>query len=73
MDKYIDVAALTRVLVISLVVGAGIPAVFALGVKSLAPAEGSSRALHVSGAVLCFGICLVAVAFGIIRLTMGGK
>ena len=73
MDKYIDVAALSKVLVISLLLGAGIPAVFALGVRSLAPSEGGSRGLHVTGAVICFAICVAAVVAGVLRLALGGK
>jgi len=73
MDTYIDVAALSKVLVISLVLGAGLPAVFALGVRALAPSEGGSRALHVTGAAICFGICVAAVVAGVLRLALGGR
>lgn len=44
MDKYIDVSALWQVVVASLVVGAGLPALFALGLRGTFQAEGRLEA-----------------------------
>ena len=74
MSSYIDIAALTRVVLVSLLVGAGIPAIFALGVRALAPVEvgaGRSR-LRVGGAVVCFAVCVAAIAYGVYRLVATG-
>jgi hypothetical protein len=70
----IDVPALARVLAVSLLVGAGLPALFALGVRALAPAEGraSRSALRVTGATLCFAVCAAAVLYGVYRIVATG-
>jgi hypothetical protein len=74
VSTYIDVDALTKVVLVSLLVGAGIPAVFALGVRALAPVEGgtSRSGVRVGAAVLCFAVCLAAVAYGVYRLVATG-
>ncbi|MEN0127900.1 MAG: hypothetical protein AAGC49_00560 [Brevundimonas sp.] len=83
MSQYVDVEALTRVLVLSLVFGAGVPAVFALGVRVLAPAgrgaSGSAAGVvrlawwrRVVG-VLCFAVCAAAVVAGVAKLVVGSS
>jgi hypothetical protein len=77
--------ALWQVLAVGLLLGAGLPALFSIGMRSLetgrvpAPAGAS----HVSsdgtvastggrvGAVLCFGLCILAVLFGIVVIIFG--
>lgn len=66
-----------RVLLASLVLGAGMPAMFALGVRALAVADGtesgrSAKALSRLAAVVCFGVALGAVALGIAYLVASG-
>lgn len=73
--------SLWQVAVVGLVLGAGLPALFALGVRSLGSSrtlvadgpELSSKAspLGMTGAVLCFGICILAAAFGIVVVVFG--
>jgi hypothetical protein len=48
--------------------------VFALGVRALAPVEGgtSRSGVRVGAAVLCFAVCLAAVAYGVYRLVATG-
>jgi len=68
MSDYIDGAALLRVVVVSLVLGAGIPAVFALGVRSLAWDEGPDRprpVVRTFAAGLCFVVVVAAIVAGI--------
>ncbi|WP_029288902.1 hypothetical protein [Cellulomonas sp. HZM] len=73
MDAYIDVAALTKVVVISLLVGAGVPALFAVGVRALTPVEGGARPpLRVTAAVVCFALCAAAVVAGVLKLVLAG-
>ncbi|GII99890.1 hypothetical protein CLV28_2971 [Sediminihabitans luteus] len=50
MSEYIDVDALLRVVVAAVIVGAGLPAMFALGVRALVP-SGAGRA-DAAGAAL---------------------
>jgi hypothetical protein len=90
--------SLWQVLVVGLLLGAGLPALFALGLRSLNTGRtvtvaagagsvggggGSSvrgglggdtskpSALGLAGAVVCFGIVLLAVAFGIVVIIFG--
>ena len=76
MDSYVDGAALGRVLVVSLLFGAGIPALFAVGVRALAPASGRAPdaprpAWRVGVAVLCFAVAVAAVVLGVVRIIVG--
>ncbi|WP_375433194.1 hypothetical protein [uncultured Friedmanniella sp.] len=77
--------ALWQVALVGLVLGAGLPALFALGVRSLntgrvvtaggpqsSGADTSTpSAAGRAGAYVCFGICILAVAFGIVVIVFG--
>jgi hypothetical protein len=73
--------ALWQVVAVGLVLGAGLPALFALGVRSLDSqrvllADGSEIISKASptgkaGAALCFGITALAVVFGIVVIIFG--
>jgi len=73
--------ALWQVVAVGLVLGAGLPALFALGVRSLDShrvllADGSEITSSASpagkaGAALCFGITALAVVFGIVVIIFG--
>ena len=84
--------ALWQVLLVGLLLGAGLPALFALGMRSLSTGRtvtvgagvggGSLRdgegadsskpsALGLAGAVVCFSIVVLAVAFGIVVIIFG--
>jgi hypothetical protein len=74
--------ALWQVLLVGLVLGAGLPALFALGVRAL----NTGRAVVSAGpdgevtkpspggaavAAVCFAVCVLAVAFGIVVIVWG--
>jgi hypothetical protein len=76
MQNWINLSALWRIVVIGLLAGAGLPAVFALGVRALAAAQqpagvgpvhdrvvrgGTARV----GAALCFAVVVAAIGYGI--------
>lgn len=67
-----------KVLAIGLVLGAGLPMIFALGVRSLAfggDAEDSHAAgnpLGKVGAVVCFGLVLLAIVLGLTVIVSSG-
>ena len=73
--------ALWQVALVGLVLGAGLPALFALGVRSLnsgrvltaggSDSVGTASAAGKAGAYVCFAICLLAVAFGIVVIVYG--
>lgn len=78
-------AALWQVLAVGLLLGAGLPALFSLGMRSLdtgrvpAPAgatDGGPDATVASpsgkvGAAACFGLCVLAVLVGIVVIVFG--
>ncbi|PJI91090.1 hypothetical protein [Luteimicrobium subarcticum] len=81
MGTIVDWSALGQVLLAGLVVGAGLPALFALGLRGVFQAEGRleeddplpggvsvappRRALGVVTATVCFGLVLAAVVGGL--------
>ncbi|MEV0564521.1 hypothetical protein [Dactylosporangium sp. NPDC050588] len=68
--------AVWRVLLAGLILGAGLPALFALGVRSLAYGAGgpgrAPRPLGTAGGYLCFAIVLLGVALGITFIVASG-
>jgi hypothetical protein len=83
MNKWIDYTALWEIVVVGLLAGAGLPAVFALGMRALArPGKGHVRgsdAELVGGdpaglavAALCFLIVLGAIGYGIYIIVASG-
>jgi hypothetical protein len=80
--------ALWQVLLVGLLLGAGLPALFALGLRSLnagrtvtagggggyGGADTSKPSpLGLTGAIICFTILVAAVLFGIIVIIFGNK
>lgn len=78
--------ALWQVLVVGLLLGAGLPALFALGLRSLNSGRtvavgGSTQGglddtsrpspLGLAGAVVCFAVVILAVLFGIVVIIFG--
>ncbi len=88
MSEFIEWGALGQVLVAGLVVGAGIPALVALGLRLLAGttaersagdgasdgtvAIGRPTPARLVGAILCLGVVVGAIAFGLVFLVSGG-
>jgi hypothetical protein len=78
------ISSLSQVLAVGLLLGVGIPALFSIGMRSLelrrvpAPAgvTGSADGTVAGtagkiGAGICFGICILAVLFGIVVIIFG--
>ena len=78
--------ALWQVALVALVLGAGLPALFALGVRSLYSGRtvavgagggqldagaGKPTAAGMTGAVICFAISIAAALFGIVVIVFG--
>ena len=70
MDQLIDGGALLRVVVVSLLLGASIPAVFALGVHALATDAGAGPrpAIRTVAGYACFVVVVAAVVLGIVSI-----
>jgi hypothetical protein len=81
MSSWIDLHALLKIVLIGLAAGAGLPAIFAIGLRILAPphrdagaaAEGTvtTAPANVAGATVCFAIVLAAVGYGIYLIVAG--
>ena len=70
---------------VGIILGAGLPTIFALGIRSMAFGQGGDAEVHASGtapaqanpigtalAFLCFAVVLVAVALGLTYLIATG-
>ena len=84
MDTWINLHALWRIAVVGLICGAGLPAVFAIGVRATAtPARGSDGGRQSESSLyggspagaalgaLCFLVVLAAIAWGIYLIVKG--
>ena len=73
--------ALWKVVAVGLLLGAGLPTLFSLGIRSLNTGrvlvtestgiESRPSRLGLAGAVACFILCAVAVTFGIVVIVFG--
>ena len=77
--------AIWKVLLVGLILGAGLPALFAAGIRFGAWGRGGEAEVHAAGAVLapahpvgrvlaaaCFAVVLAAVALGILYIVVTG-
>jgi hypothetical protein len=72
VSQYIDVGALAKILLIGLVAGAGLTAVFSFGVAGLSrcgfgvgPENAARRPAALALAVVCFLVVLAGIGYGI--------
>lgn len=79
MNDWIDLHALAKIVVVGVICGAGLPAVFALGLRALhlgepaVPSAGGVTTDHavaakpagISIAAVCFAVVLAGIAWGI--------
>ncbi len=82
MSNWIDLHALWKIIVVGLICGAGLPAVFAIGLKALsfgehAEAGGADTVVvtrnpvGVALAAVCFAVVVAAIAWGIYIIVNG--
>ncbi len=88
MNDWIDLKALWQIVVVGLLAGAGLPAVFAIGIRALGrPAKGHVNSADVTAAddeivggnpagiaiaVVCFAVVLAAIGYGIYIVVASG-
>lgn len=79
MNSWIDLSAVTKILTIGFLAGAGLPALFAIGLRALsigqtgstnyavgqAATSEASRPIGIVAAAVCFLIVLAAIGYGI--------
>jgi len=81
MDLLGMLDSIWKVLAVGLLLGAGLPALFGLGLRLLGtvPAEGSSGAPVVASGFsrafgyVCFGLCAAIALFGIVVIVFGNQ
>lgn len=84
MTQWINLQALWKILVVGLIAGAGLPALFAVGLRAISLRRAGEGPLpeesdHVLGdnpagiaaGVACFAVVLVAIAWGIYLIVKG--
>ncbi|MEU3567319.1 hypothetical protein AB0E96_02635 [Kitasatospora sp. NPDC036755] len=80
MNSWVNVDALWKIVVVGILAGAGLPALFAVGVRALYPSVGGAQeagggraagsrptggALGYAVAAVCFAVVLAAIGLGI--------
>jgi hypothetical protein len=75
ISNWINLSALWRILVIGLLAGAGLPAIFAFGIRALASGTAASGSdddeafnatpAGITAAAVCFAVVLAAIGYGI--------
>jgi hypothetical protein len=81
MSSWIDLHALLKIILVGLAAGAGLPAIFAIGLRVLAPPrrgpgrveEGTvaTAPANLAGASVCFAVVLAAIGYGIYLIVAG--
>ena len=82
MANWIDLPAVLRILALAVVLGAGLPALFGIGLRLLAPSENRPHAIGaertitarpgaVATATLCFAVVVAAIGWGIYLIVAG--
>ena len=77
MTTYVEWDALANIVLVGLLVGAGLPALFALGVRALAgqgakDATGHARTIRVVAACASFAVVIAAIVGAIVYIAAGG-
>ncbi|WP_062070607.1 hypothetical protein [Demequina sediminicola] len=77
MQSFVEWEALGNILLYGLLVGAGLPTLFAIGVRIMAGPGAKDESGKVTPgrlvlAWLCFGICLVAILGAVAYIAAGG-
>jgi hypothetical protein len=83
MNSWIDLHALWKIVVVGLLAGAGLPALFAVGLKALSAGPGSTTLASVDDdrvfggsiagllvASVCFAVVLAAIGLGIYQVVV---
>ena len=75
MNSWINLTALWKIVVLGLAAGAGLPAIFAIGLRALNPrpaaageqaqAGGTASPIGIVAAAVCFAVVLSAIGWGI--------
>jgi hypothetical protein len=80
-NSWVDLHALWKIVVVSLICGAGLPAVFAIGLRALSMTRANATAggdqvvggnpVGMAAAGVCFAVVLAAIGWGIYIIVAG--
>lgn len=79
-SSWINLDALWKIIVVGALLGAGLPALFAVGLRALAPAAsaesgdaaGTGTLVGKAVAVVCFAVVLAGIAWGVYKIVHPG-
>ena len=73
--SWINLDALWKIIVVGILLGAGLPALFSVGLRALGPATPEGEAAPAGGTVagkaiagLCFAVVLAGIAWGVYKI-----
>ena len=74
MNSFVEWDALAKILVFGVLIGAGLPALYAVGVRSLdSAARNPARARALTAAAyICFGLIVAAILYALYFIAIGG-
>ena len=75
MNTYVEWTALGNIVLFGVLIGAGLPALYALGVRSLdtaAQESGSTARWYRVAAYACFGVIVIAILGALAFIAAGG-
>jgi len=75
MSGFIEWGALLNILIFGVLIGAGLPAMYALGVRSLDASSrvtGGAATVRKIGAYACFGVIVLAILGALAFIVAGG-
>ena len=74
MTTFVEWDALAKIVIFGVLIGAGLPALYAVGVRSLdSAARNPARARALTaGAYTCFGLIVAAILYALYFIAIGG-
>jgi len=75
VNTYVEWGALANIVLFGVLIGAGLPALYALGVRSLDTASresGSTARWYKAAAIACFGVIVIAILGALAFIAAGG-
>jgi hypothetical protein len=75
MGTYVEWGALANIVIFGVLIGAGLPALYAVGVRALDTSshrDGRTATVYKVGAYACFGVVVAAILGALIFIAAGG-
>ena len=75
MNSFVEWGSLANILVFGLIIGAGLPTLYAVGVRAMdssTRASGRTVTLYKAGAYACFGVVVLVILGALAFIAAGG-